>query len=263
MKAIKSIGKPSPLWKWLSTIDPVKNRLAWCHTTDAFRLRNIILEGFFRPSYCKVFDEKLLYLFYGRPAFRRGESNQIRLSSKAPIAVIFSPSLIDLGRRIYPFDSGAFSCHYKQWMHPGMQLKDFELACSQDAPQRSVAAFFGTNHDYLRANSALPPKPYKGEFEVESVVELLKDPSIQDADDRRLAIELQVGEDIAFNSKSILALVIPDELEEATWFESFLAGSGKGIEVSTYKTMLLRRAGDYQALLEDRALDIQEVRGMT
>lgn len=256
-------GTPSPLWKWLNSIEPVKNHLAWCHTTDAFRLRKMIVDKFFEPSHCKVFDEDLSYFFYGRPAFRRRDQEQTRLSSRTPIAIILHPSLVDMGCRMYPFDSGAFTGHYKQWMHPEMKLSDFELICSPDAPKKSIAAFFGNNVNYLRATSTAPPKPYDGEFEVESVVELLRDPSSHDADDRRLAIELQVGKKIDFDSKAILALIAPDELEEAIWFQEFMNGPGRGIIVSTYKTMLLRRIGEYQALLEEHALEIQESRGMT
>lgn len=263
MAPYESLGGPSPFWKWLSTVDPVTKRLAWCHTTDAFRLRKIVTDGAFSLSHCDVFNEDLLYFFYGRPAFRRGESEQVRLSSRAPVAVILSPDLIDRGRRLFPFDSGAFSGHYSQWMHHGMQLADFELACPGDAPQRSVAAFFGTNADYLRAIPSQPPKPYQGEFEVESVVELLKDPRSAEADDRRLAIELQVGRQVAFDATSVLALIVPDELVQAAWFDSFVSGPGTGVEVATYQMMLLRRAGDYQALLEERAQTIQEARGLT
>lgn len=262
MATYTPLGGPSPLWKWLSTISPVAKRLAWCHTTDAFRLRKIIADGVFAPSHCDVFGEELLYFFYGRPAFRREESEQVRLSSRAPVSVILSPDLSDKGRRLFPFDSGAFSSHYSQWMHHGMKLADFELACPGDAPQRSVAAFFGTNADYLRASPSQPPKPYQGEFEVESVVELLKDPGSSKADDRRLAVELQVSRPVAFDATSVLALVVPDELVQAAWFDSFLNGPGAGIEVCTYQILLLRRAGDYQALLEERAQTIQQTRGI-
>lgn len=99
-----SVGGASPLWKWLSTVDPVAKRLAWCHTTDAFRLRKIIAEGAFSPSHCDVFDEDLLYFFYGRPAFRRGnqskfDSELVNLSLARPPERASGASAISQGAR--------------------------------------------------------------------------------------------------------------------------------------------------------------------
>jgi len=256
-----SLPGPSPLWKWLSVVPPFPKQLAWCHTTDAFRLRKIVTEGRFVPVHCAVFGEDLLYFFYGRPAFRRNESDQLRLSSKSPVVVVLSPDLIGGARRVFPFDTGAFDRLYRKWMHAGMKLPDFELACTTDAPQRSVAAFFGTNEKYLQVQASRPSRAYDGEFEVESLVELLNDPDASTADDRRLATELQVGSAVPFDSSSVIAIIMPDELQQAPWMDAFLKGSGSGIEVVPYQTVLLRNAGHYQALLETEASAFQRKRG--
>lgn len=255
-------SSPSRLWQWLQKVKPYPKSLAWCHTTDAYRLRSIIETGLFTPNHCRVFDENLLYFFYGRPAFRKEEDQQFRLSSRAPVVVILSPDLIDEGKRLFPFDTGAFEDRYRKWMHPSMKLCDFELACSGDEPQRHVAAFFGTNTDYLRLKYCNPPLPYKGEFEVESIVELLKDPDTGVADDRRMAMELQVGDKVKFDTSSIWALIVPDELLQAPFFVDFRNGIGIGVELITYEIVPLRKAGHYQGLLEEKASSMQKSRGL-
>ncbi len=251
----------SRLWKWLRKVSPYSKELAWCHTTDAYRLRTIIEQGHLTPQRCNVFKEDLLYLFYGRPAFRREEDKTLRQGAKAPVVIVFSPNLISKGVRLFPFDSGAFKDRYTDWMHASMQLDHFELKCSIDVPQRHVAAFFRTNTEYMRLNSTAPKTPYVGEFEVEAIVNMLADSSATSADDRRLAVELQVGEKIQFDNSSILALIVPDEIQQAPFFNNFFSTYGKGIQLVTYRFAALRNAGHYQSKLEDSAYGIQQELG--
>jgi len=223
----------------------------------------MVSSGFFMPSHCAVFEEDLLYLFYGRPAYRRAEYEQIRLTAKSPVVLVLSPGIVSSGRRMFPFDSGAFEERYKKkWVHHGMKLADFELECPGDAPQRHVAAFFGTNWNYLRQICADPPLPYVGEFEVEALMELLRDPNAIEADDRRLALELQVGNPLPFDSQSVVAMVCADELEGAPWMKAFLSGAGAGIKLLPYELAPLRNGSHYQALLEERAAKFQEEQGL-
>jgi hypothetical protein len=113
----------SPLWLWLKGISPVAESLLWCHTTDGFRLKSFISSGTIAVNRCKVLDEDLLYFFYGRPAFRRAEEEQLRLTSKAPVVIVLKADLVASGLRMFPFDSGAFmKGRYHNWMHPGMTL---------------------------------------------------------------------------------------------------------------------------------------------
>ena len=255
-----SSATASALWQWLMHVPPTPKSLAWFHTTDAFRLRDVVMSGAMSPRRCDVFDQDLIYAFYGRPAFRRIEDQQLRLTAKAPVVVVFPPNLTDLGCRMFPFDTGAFGQRYQSWVHRGMALQDFEIECSSLAAQRHVAAFFSTNEQYVRLLPSSPILPYVGAFEVESIVQLLADPSSAHADDRRLAIELQLADAVPFQSPWITALIIPSELTHAPWLESFLSVNS-AIEVLTYELAQLRTAGHYQALLEERAVSLQSKMG--
>lgn len=212
------------------------------------------------PKRCDVFEQDLLYAFYGRPAFRRSEDQQLRLTAKAPVVIVFTPRLADLGCRMFPFDTGAFEERYHSWVHRGMGLQDFEIECSCEAAQRHVSAFFLTNEKYVRLQPSDPSIPYTGDFEVESIVHLLSDPSSQNADDRRLAIELQLERSVPFESPWIVALIVPNVLTQAPWLASFVSRS-PGVELLTYEAAQLRAAGHYQALLEERAVALQQARG--
>ena len=258
-KYVNRLGA-SPLWQWLKNIPPTPTSLAWCHTTDAFRLRDMIKSGSVSPRRCNVFEQDLLYLFYGRPAFRRDEDQQLRLSAKAPVVIVFAPNLATQGCRMFPFDSGAFELRYQGWTHRGMELQDFEIECSPEAARRHVSAFFSTNEQYVRLLPSIPVIPFVGDFEVESIVQLLSDPSSTNADDRRLAVELQVEQVVPFESPWVLALIVPSELIQAPWLRSFIS-SAASIDILTYELAQLRTAGHYQVLLEERAVTLQLAKG--
>ena len=263
MSAYQPREGASPLWSWLTGVIPVTENLLWCHTTDGFRLRDVIRAGTLSVTRCNVLDEDLLYFFYGRPAFRRNEDEQLRLTSKSPVVVVLRSDLVARALRMFPFDSGAFEAgRYKNWIHPKMTLADFELAQGSDAPQRCVSAFFGSTNNYFRLEGQKPVLPYDGEFEVESLVALVNDPDASTADDRRMAVELQVGLDIPFDRTTIAALLIPDELEATQWLQAFLAGPGAGVAVVGYERGTLRKAGDYQVLLEDRIRTVHKHLGL-
>jgi len=40
------------------------------HATSSIKFEDILKENRIRPSNCENFGEKILYLFYGRPAYR-------------------------------------------------------------------------------------------------------------------------------------------------------------------------------------------------
>lgn len=216
--------------------------------------------GVLSPRRCEVFEQDLLYLFYGRPAFRRSEGKQVRQTAKAPVVLLLSPDTANRGVRMFPFDSGAFSGRYDDWVHRGMKLQDFEMQCSLEAAQRHVQAFYSNNMHYVRMAPRTPSFSYIGDFEVEALVHMLADPSVNAADDRRLAIELQLDESVSLSSPSVIGVILPDELTHATWVRPFLQ-SNPEVEVLTYELSSLHTAGHYLALLEERAVNLQARRG--
>jgi hypothetical protein len=262
MSPYSSCPGGSELWNWLKAVPAHPTQLAWCHTTDAYRLRSIVKAGMLSPTHCPVFREDLLYFFYGRPAYRYEGPDSLALAAKAPVVIVCSPNLVDLGTRIFPFDSGAFEHRYKKWLHSDMTLRDFELACGDDAPSRHVQAFFGTNNDYMLLNALTPGPPCPGHFEVESMTRMIADTSADPADDRRLAVELQVATPVPFDASSIISIIVPDELTQVAWFNDYFAGPGMGIDVQTYPLALLRRASHYQVALEQKVMEIQKNRGL-
>ncbi|MDI1259902.1 hypothetical protein [Aquabacterium sp.] len=200
---------------------------------------------------CNVFKEALIYLFYGRPAYRAIESQQLRLSARAPVVLIFNNVIERAGMRLFPFDSGAFESRYEPWRHQDMQLSGFTMPCGQDAAERHVSEFFGSRDHYLAMAPIRPTRPYSGEFEVESIAEMLNDKSAEPADDRRLAIELQINRNLSLTTADTFAIVVPESISEADWLRSWQSDLGAGVIVKTYQLRPLHTAGHYQAKLEE------------
>jgi hypothetical protein len=218
----------------------------------------MIEDGEMSPTRCQVFSEDLLYVFYGRPAYRRAEFEQLRTSARAPIVVVLSPEAENQGVRMFPFDTGAFPERYAKVRHSSMSVSDFELPCQASASQRHIAEFFGSNSSYLALKGQMPSRSFHGEFEVEFISELVAERSNEPADDRRLAIELQLNRTIPFASPMIAALVVPDLLLDSGWFQTWMATGGQHVHIETYEFEPLRVAAHYQVALESCARQLVE-----
>jgi hypothetical protein len=211
---------------------------------------------------CPVFKEDLLYFFYGRPAYRVSDEPMSKSSSQ-PVVLLFDPMLVKFGKRLFPFDSGAFHTNrLDSWMDPEMKLPHFELKCGGDGAMRFVAAFFESNDNYLRTRVRSSIKKYGGEFEVSALVRLLHGVGQGKADDRRMAVELQLDTTVQLCPGQLKAVIYPDELEESDWFSSFLTSLQKDVALDSYKPHYAKLASEYQVFLEERARALQEAMGV-
>ncbi|HXE37554.1 MAG TPA: hypothetical protein VN639_03695, partial [Azonexus sp.] len=139
---------------------------------------------------------------------------------------------------------------YKNYAHNEMRLSQFEMPCGDFASERHVYVFFENAKRYLSMEPRRPTTPYDGEFEAETVAELLIDPSSEIADDRRLAVELQLSLDIKLAPPNLAALVIPDHLINVPWFLEWKNNTGSGVELLTYELSPRKTTGNYQSELE-------------
>ncbi len=245
----------SALWQWLKKTPPHTKPLAWCHTTDAYGFRTILETGSLSPQLCSVFKEDLIYFFYGRPAYRLNNDAGAVQSAKAPVVIMLDPDITRRGRRLYPFDTGAFEAkRYAKWMHEKMKLTDFQLKCEPDAPKRYVSAFFGDNDNYLLQRSRARRKSADPlAFEVETIQTMLADTDVSQSDGRRIAMELQVPTTIPLDATAVLAIILPEDQLSSPIVKQFLRGTGKGIETVGYRRGELQLSLAYQVALEDHA----------
>lgn len=92
---------------------PYKNILPLVHNTTGLNFRNIIDNDELSTKNCSVFKKDLLYLFYGRPAFKVSQGSPINNDSTVkPVCFLIKADAIKSFECIYPFDSGAYMGGY-------------------------------------------------------------------------------------------------------------------------------------------------------
>lgn len=181
------------------------------HCTSGGIGLDILAELAIRPTHCDVYGADLLYLFYGRPAYKPLQGlGASTLAETAPICLVLDPTVLDAAVRILPFDSGGFE-RYRPFVGPSLSLPDFELEPNADAPLRLIRAFFETSSNYYvqEPNSALTFAA--SDREAAAYGRLIADPSICHDDDRRGTIEVQIAAPVSLPD-ALRALIAPASL---------------------------------------------------
>jgi hypothetical protein len=176
------------LSQYVTSQAPVRSQLKplpLIHTTSAFVFRNIIEDGMkISPRRDNLFNENLLYLFYGKPVYIRRGQDISSFLSYAPIYFVLSPDMVSSARRLFPFDSGAFASGlFKAYTHTGHTIEDFQIdldstshgsSAFPDTATRFVDAIYGSNTDYYynRIRPTLNYDPIN--FEIEAYLNLIK-----------------------------------------------------------------------------------------
>lgn len=131
-------------WDFINNAIPDLGKLPLIHNTDLFYFREIRTKGRLLPTECPVYDEQLLYFFYGRPSYRpHAKLETVTANAFLPICLVMSRTILNKAMRMVAFDTGAFS---NRMMHPpihdGMDKSEFELSVSPDAPMKLIKIFY-------------------------------------------------------------------------------------------------------------------------
>lgn len=179
------------------------------HTTSAFQFSDILEGDGLTPAFCRVFNERLIYLFYGRPAYRTGEFVSTNLEFNWPIVFLFDPNEMPIPKRIFPFDTGAFKKKlYKKFFSHNSVLPDFAFGSDIAIAKKLIDAFFGSNYSYYTGRSIINLDIPLKEFEAQGLYDLARQSPDPTRDDRSFTIEFQFDSDIPFKS-ACKAIVLP------------------------------------------------------
>ena len=241
-----------------NSIAPIEGRLPLVHSTRSFNLRELIETSGLNPKGCKVYDEKLLYFFLGRPSYRWARPDGTPEDWELPTCFVFD-EIIDLEiRRILPFDSGAHAAKRYPSYIQNIPNENFQTDSSQ-APDRIVSAFFGSFKAYLDAK----PKSQEqvaDEFslgpldaEVLAIGKLAGDTSASGVDDRRFSIEIQSKSSVSFNTNPPSAVILPTPYLKDEAVRSAISGWGAqainydtfGLSLSSYFGSIFVKFSDY------------------
>jgi hypothetical protein len=186
------------------------------HTNRCEFLSSIATTHALEPQPCGVFHESLIYLFYGRPAYR---SNRDNMGGEpivlCPVCFVFRPRTVSrVVHRIYPCDTGAVAANRFTPEILASDLAQLALDPQIDSARRLVSLLFEQNSDYFVGKVGTARAFIPGSVEAR-FYELLMRAGPVDYDDRKSAIEVQVNQAITLRDQ-LLFVVLPREfLEEA------------------------------------------------
>jgi hypothetical protein len=188
---------------------PRSEELPLVHTSRCESLPHFTKCHALEPQPCPVFHENLIYLFYGRPAYksriRPGESVEL-----CPICFVFKPNTLSQNfARIYPCDSGAVQAEFFSPPLERADLTNLELDPTIDAIRSYVELFFSTNNQYYFGR-VRDPLGASLDASGQRLYKLLSSRGPVRFDDRRSAVEVQVRNSIDLRHK-LLYVVLPRE----------------------------------------------------
>lgn len=241
--------------KFVATLPKPGFRLGLTHVTTGYILRDIIdASSIFPPEKCPIFNEPLVYAFYGRAAFRRQDDGvPTDMAYMFPALLILDPSAVPTPKYVFGFDSGAFVRRYMdQYLDPYMPLLDFQLETNIESAERLISAFFGTAESFLKNEPTGTTSIPHGNYEAVSYGKLLMTgghgPS--KLDDRVSTPELifPSGLDLA---ACVRGAIVPDALAS----DPTIGGRLKnlGIAVREYEWTGVSRPSEYHMLIRQIA----------
>ncbi|MBO9695929.1 MAG: hypothetical protein J7499_07005 [Sphingopyxis sp.] len=200
------------LTEYLLAATPTSAHLDLIHCTTVGQGIEVFDRGQLVPTPCAEYGADLLYLFYGRPAYKAAAGiDASAILDLAPIAFVLDPSLLASVVRVLPFDSGGFS-RYGPLLGLGLTRPDFELSNDPDAPMRLVGAFYQSNRSYFDQDPATSEEDIPISVRTaRAYARLIADKAIRNVDDRASTIELQFSTAIPL-ANALKAIVAPSQM---------------------------------------------------
>ncbi|HSV28278.1 MAG TPA: hypothetical protein VLL76_01930 [Candidatus Omnitrophota bacterium] len=233
------------------------------HTTSAFAFDGIAETGLLEADDCNVYvGEKLLYFFYGRPAFRPNYGDKTTGQDQfAPVCLVMRADVAAAPRRVMPLDSGAFANRImSDYHHPKMKKEGFELPPDLDSTRQVIGVYFnGSNSHYYEQDGASPATRDKRNWYVETYVSLIDRKAANVGDGRLTAIEIQLDKDVTL-AGNVLAVALPHRLWEDPEIQALI--KGWGAKELVYRIDTKFRPNEACAKIEDVVRDYLEDQGL-
>jgi len=199
-----------------------------------------------------VFQEHLIYFFYGRPAYRHALGSEPSGNlDLCPVCFVFKPHTIgSKAKRVFACDSGGVhKGYFEDHLFPP-DRDEMQLDTTLDSARKLVPLVFGDNSRYYtgEAKSALPaafaPGTPAARFHA-----LLTDTAAGAGDDRRSAIEVQMDSPVTLDHHLLYVILPMDKLNEPGIREVIL--QNWQTDPIGYKVTKFRQPHEYRTLIGD------------
>lgn len=201
------------------------------HSCEGFDFERILEDYLLKPTMCPVFNEELLYFFYGKPSYPVGEKEKYNRTDVLCCPVCF---IVDIDKiniyRIFPFDSGAYSNGlYEQFIHRHMQITKFEIENNSQSIQAYVSVVFGDNKNYIHGTTQSQDHE---DTCVSSLLRMLSADGAFKIDERSNTVEVICKHSIDVR-KEIRGVIFPEVLLRKKVVSDFIKNNN--IEYKTYE----------------------------
>lgn len=249
------IPQPITLKDFLETSNlAIADDPPWVHSACSGNIWDFVNSGKILALPCSVFrPEKLCYFFVGRPAYKRDDILNPG-DWELPMAFVMKFPTPPKIKRIFPFDSGAFSDRRFPSYITMFKLDRFDISGDNRNIGRLISLIYRTPEQYfyrrpagyedLKQEHDLLPR----HREILAVSRLAAENAAVKMDDRAAAIEISVDEDVPITVDNLLGIVLPEELkrEQELWLH--LKSLSKNIE--TYSHLPSSLHGYYSRMSE-------------
>jgi hypothetical protein len=219
----------------------VEPPLPFTHTCTSKKFRAMLTGERIALHECKILNRPLIYLFYGRPAYRVNDAEDATTNDELyPVVLIISNNTEVSVKQIFPFDTGAFQGGlYKDFISHGNSVFDYELEANFDFIGRFISYMYGKNVNYFDGKPKRKAEDISHfGFELRNLLNMMNFKGNSKWDCRGLTIELQCDNDISFRKATILAIVAPRDFASVESFTKF--AYDKKIKFIPYSTMRAR-----------------------
>jgi hypothetical protein len=261
-------GRPEfAQWVDRHVVPPNWKLLPLTHITRGVTADDILRTGTVQPNECSILKGSYAFFFYGRPAYRVGNSNVVKLEVSCPYCFIFNPKLLKRANKFFAFDTGAFGNRlFSHVVDDDFDVNDFSLSNEPERLNKLVKASFNNQNDYLRGDRTTVRSPSEAaqphEHAARTYLELLKSPGRNEPDDRVCSLEIVFADPVRLEG-DLLAIVAPHTVCESAESNPLLVDMIKaGVELVPYDFIPNRHPEHYHTLLELRVIDYYRGRGM-
>jgi hypothetical protein len=226
--------------------------LPMMHSCECFDCLGIVESGCLEARDCKVFGEKLLYFFYGKPSYPVGEKvkgNRVD-TDYCPVGFIVNPNKVNL-YRVFPFDTGAFDANlYADYFHHNMKIDSFELNNSLESIQKYISACFTNNYNYIMGNTTIHGTGY-GPI-IDALIRLLNASGTIPIDERSRTVEVITKDNVSLKD-AVECIILPENLLRHPNIKAFL--DENHINYLTYIVRKLTAPSRYNEVVFEKAME--------
>ncbi|WP_299765484.1 hypothetical protein [uncultured Dokdonia sp.] len=120
------------------------------HVTPWENFRKIAIDEFLLPKPCRFFKEELIYLNFGRLAYKPSKKDY-NWNENSPVIIFFNNRLLDKCNRYFPFDTGAILAgRFRATNLNSKKLKEkFAFDLKKSTPENWINSIYSSNLEYI------------------------------------------------------------------------------------------------------------------